>query len=55
MHIRPATADDVPAITAIYNQAVTDTTASFDLEPKTLDERMTWFVNHGPQSPRVRR
>ncbi|MDO8848774.1 MAG: N-acetyltransferase family protein [Coriobacteriia bacterium] len=51
MHIRPATADDVPAITAIYNQAVTDTTASFDLESKTLDERMTWFVNHGPRHP----
>ena len=32
MQIRPATAEDVPAITDIYNQAVTDTTASVDLE-----------------------
>lgn len=51
MQIRPATAEDVPPITAIYNQAVTDTTASFDLEPKTLEQRMVWFSGHGPRHP----
>lgn len=51
MQIRPATAEDVPAITDIYNQAVTDTTASFDLEPKSLEQRMAWFGGHGPRHP----
>ncbi len=51
MLIRTATETDVPAITAIYNQAVTDTTASFDLVPKTAEERMAWFADHGPRHP----
>ena len=51
MQIRSATAEDVAAITAIYNQAVTDTTASFDLEPKSLEQRMAWFTGHGPRHP----
>lgn len=51
MQIRPATAADVGAITDIYNQAVAETTASFDLEPKTLEQRMAWFEGHGPRHP----
>lgn len=51
MQIRPATAEDVQAITDIYNQAVTDTTASFDLEPKSFEQRMAWFNGHGPRHP----
>ncbi len=51
MHIRPATYDDVPAIADIYNQAVTDTTASFDLEPKSAEDRLRWFEHHGPRHP----
>ena len=35
MHIRPATFDDVPAITRIYAHAVTHGTASFELEAPT--------------------
>lgn len=51
MHIRPATSDDVPAITDIYNQAVIDTTASFDLEPKSAADRVHWLEHHGPRHP----
>lgn len=32
--VRPATADDLPAIAAIYNDAVAHTVSSFDTEPR---------------------
>ena len=44
--IRPATLADVPAITAIYNEAVRDTTASYDLEPVSVASREAWFEQH---------
>lgn len=44
--IRPATRADVPAILDIYNEAVINTTASYDYEPTTLDARMAWFEAH---------
>ncbi len=51
MLIRPATNGDVAAITGIYNQSVADTTASFDLVPKTPEERAAWLERHGPRHP----
>lgn len=45
MRIRPATTNDAAAITAIYNQAVAGSTASFDLEPKTVEDRLSWLAN----------
>lgn len=41
--IRPATEADLSAIVDIYNEAGVGTTASYDLEPVTLDERQLWF------------
>ena len=41
--VRPATRADVPAILEIYNEAVLNTTASFDLEPVTLASRLVWY------------
>lgn len=41
--IRTATRDDLQAILAIYNEAVLNTTASYDLEPSTLERRTAWF------------
>jgi phosphinothricin acetyltransferase len=41
--IRPATEADVPAITDIYNYEVLNGWATFDLEPKTLEDRLQWF------------
>jgi len=48
--IRPATSVDLPAILAIYNDAVLHTTATYDLEPSTLEQRAAWFderTRHG--------
>ena len=42
--IRPATPADLPAILEIYNHAVVHTTASYDLEPVTLQDRQEWFA-----------
>ncbi|NTY02152.1 GNAT family N-acetyltransferase [Deinococcus sp. JMULE3] len=41
--VRAAARADVPAITDIYNHAVEHTTASYDLEPVTLESRLDWF------------
>lgn len=41
--IRPALPADLPAILAIYNDAVLHTTASYDLEPNTLAQRSAWY------------
>ena len=38
--IRPATREDVPEILRIYNAAVETTTATWDHEPVTLDDRL---------------
>jgi phosphinothricin acetyltransferase len=41
----------LPAITAIYNEAIRKTVATFDTEPKTPEEQMIWFADHGPKYP----
>lgn len=49
--IRRAGLADLPAITEIYNEAILTTTATFDTEPKTVDERLHWFQSHGERHP----
>lgn len=44
--VRRATRDDCPAILGIYNEAVLTTTATYDLEPRTLEHRLAWFEDH---------
>jgi phosphinothricin acetyltransferase len=44
--VRTAVADDLPALTAIYNHYVVNTTITFDLHPFTLAERRAWFDEH---------
>ncbi len=44
--VRPATAEDVAGILEIYNDAVRHTTASYDYEPNTFEQRMAWFEEH---------
>ena len=51
--IRNATSNDLPAITAIYNEAIKKTVATFDTEPKTPDEQKRWFMEHGQKNPIV--
>src|SRR5205809_5701167 len=46
MKVRPATHDDLAGILEIYNEAVLNTTATYDYEPRTLEQRLTWFDEH---------
>ena len=41
--IRSASYEDLPAIVEIYNEGGVATTASYDVEPVTLEERTAWF------------
>lgn len=41
--IRPAVLGDLPAITEIFNEAAVATTASYHLEPVTVEDRRAWF------------
>ena len=43
--IRPATADDLPAILAIYNDAILTTTAVYQYQPHTLAMRAAWLAD----------
>ena len=44
MRVRTAALDDAEAIAAIYNVEVLETTATFDLEPRTLDAQRRWLL-----------
>ena len=44
--IRPATEADLPGLLEIYNDAVLHTTATYDYEPRTLEQRRQWFEDH---------
>jgi len=46
INIRKTTLQDMEAITAIYNDAIINTAATFDIEPKSREEQLTWFNNH---------
>ena len=49
--IRPAELGDLAAITEIYNEAILNTTSTFDLEPKTVAEQTDWFRSHDERHP----
>jgi L-amino acid N-acyltransferase len=49
IQIRAAEATDVPAILDIYNEVVRTSTASYDYEPNTLEQRRRWFERHQEQ------
>jgi phosphinothricin acetyltransferase len=44
--LRPAREEDLPGILDIYNEAVLNTTASYDYAPRTLEHRRAWFADH---------
>jgi len=46
--IRPATLDDLPALTEIYNHYVINTAITFDLQRFTPAARRAWFDDHRP-------
>ena len=51
MKIRAATEGDLDAILEIYNDAVINTTATFDTEPRTLEKQRAWFFAHQKNHP----
>lgn len=51
--IRDAVYDDLPGMMAIYNEAIRNLNATFDLEEKTLEERQKWFEAHGGRYPLI--
>jgi L-amino acid N-acyltransferase len=46
-----ATKEDVKGILTIYNDAILNTTATFDTKIKTLEEMEAWFNNHSELYP----
>lgn len=46
MMIRTAKEEDMPELLDIYNYEVEHGFATFDLTPKTMEERMVWFRDH---------
>lgn len=46
MKIRAAEEQDMPELLDIYNYEVEKGYATFDLRPKTMEERMVWFREH---------
>jgi L-amino acid N-acyltransferase len=51
IHVRPATAADLPAIGAIYTHYVLTSTCTFQVEPDTDADRQAWFRDRGPAHP----
>jgi L-amino acid N-acyltransferase YncA len=49
--VRDATVLDLPAIVKVYNYYVETSTATFDEEPQTLEQRLEWFERHGDRYP----
>ena len=49
--IRPAIEKDQFAILDIYNEAVENTTATFDTEQRTAENQMLWFKKHKNNHP----
>lgn len=49
--IRPAALKDIPSIVEIYNEAIANTTATFDTDPKTVDQQTKWFQSHDENHP----
>jgi phosphinothricin acetyltransferase len=49
--VRPAVEADVPSMMAIYNHYVETSPATFDIEPVSLENRLSWFRSFGTSGP----
>jgi L-amino acid N-acyltransferase len=49
--LRSAALSDAPAIAAIYNEAILTTTATFDTETKSVEDRIQWLAAHDERHP----
>ncbi|MDP4083297.1 MAG: N-acetyltransferase family protein [Bacillota bacterium] len=53
VNIRDAVLEDLPGMLKIYNDAVKNLTATFDLEEYSLEQRTVWFHQHGGRFPLI--
>lgn len=49
--IRPAREGDMPALLAIYNDAVEHSVATFDLKPRSAEAGAAWLAEHTEHHP----
>jgi len=49
--IRKAGKKDIQSINQIYNEAIKNTNATFDIKEKTFEWQKKWFQNHGSFYP----
>lgn len=49
--VRLAEPSDAESIARIYNHYVVSSTATFDIEPKSVAERTEWIARHGESHP----
>jgi L-amino acid N-acyltransferase YncA len=53
LELRPAERHDAEAIRAIYNREVLESTVTFDMVPRTLDDQVRWIDEHSGGHPAV--
>jgi phosphinothricin acetyltransferase len=53
VHTRPVERADASAIAAIYNPEVIETTVTFDIMPRTLEEQEEWIDEHLGTHPSI--
>ncbi len=53
VRIRLAEVSDAEGIRAIYNLEVTDSTVTFDLVPRTLEQQRAWLADHAGAHPAI--
>jgi L-amino acid N-acyltransferase YncA len=53
LKIRNALLTDLPEMLEIYNHAILNLTATFDIEEQTLAERRIWFDKYGERHPLI--
>jgi phosphinothricin acetyltransferase len=51
--IRAAERRDAEGVRAVYNRYVTESTALFDMVPRTLDEQVQWIDEHSGGHPAI--
>ena len=54
LRFRPATLEDLPRLTEIYNQAIRSRVCTADLDEMTPEKRTSWFMEHkDPRYPLI--
>lgn len=53
MDVRLARPDDAPAIRSIYNVEVQESTVTFDLVPRSLEDQQVWLAAHAGAHPAI--